>query len=119
MTEEHLEARGTGEGSEVDKRLVLLIFVDADTSFWYLVAPLAALGLGFGLFSSPKMLSIGLATLIFAVIIGNVQITPEVHSEFVSSVQIAFAIFSVLCVAGLFASRAPGACPRCGETMGR
>lgn len=116
--------------------LVLLIFVDADTSFMYLVAALAVLGLGFGLFSSPntntimssvdagsygvasaaratmrltgQMLSIGLATLIFAVLIGNVQITPDVHSEFVSSVQIAFAIFSVLCVAGLFASLARG-----------
>jgi hypothetical protein len=94
------------------------------------------LGMGFGLFSSPNtnavmssverrfygvaagtlgtmrmtgmMLSMGIATLIFSLIMGRVQITPEYHPVFLESVRIAFGIFAGLCFGGVFASLARG-----------
>jgi EmrB/QacA subfamily drug resistance transporter len=116
--------------------LVLLIFLTADTPYWYIIMCLILLGFGFALFSSPntnavmgsverrlygvasstvstmrtigQMLSIGVATLIFAVVIGRVQITPEYYDAFMTSVKIAFSIFAAACVAGIFASLARG-----------
>ena len=78
------------------------------------------LGLGFALFSSPnmnaimgsverrfygiasgmlgtmrlvgQMLSMGIATLLFALYIGRVEITPELYPQFLTSAQTAFAM---------------------------
>jgi EmrB/QacA subfamily drug resistance transporter len=97
-----------------------------------IVAGLAFLAFGFALFSSPntnavmssvgkpvygvaagtlatmrmtgQTLSIGIAMLVFALVVGKVQITPEHYPQFLLSVNIAFAIFSVLCVGGVFSS---------------
>jgi len=94
------------------------------------------LGVGFGLFSSPnmnaimssadrrlygvasaivatmrtlgQMLSLGITMLLFSVVIGPVQITPEYYGAFLDSTRIAFTIFSALCVVGIFASLARG-----------
>jgi hypothetical protein len=55
-----------------------------------------------------QMLSMGLAMLVFAVVIGRVEITPEVYVQFLSSVRIAFIVFAALCFAGIFASLARG-----------
>ncbi|VVB85042.1 Uncharacterised protein [uncultured archaeon] len=55
-----------------------------------------------------QMLSMGIATLIFAVYIGKARISPENFPLFLSSVQTAFAIFAALCFAGVFASLARG-----------
>jgi len=116
--------------------LVLLIFLTAATPYWYIILCLILLGFGFALFSSPntnavmgsverrlygvasstvgtmrtigQMLSIGVATVIFAVVIGRVQITPLYYPAFLASVKIAFSIFAVACFAGIFASLARG-----------
>ncbi|MEN8614723.1 MFS transporter [Dehalogenimonas sp. THU2] len=112
--------------------LGLLIFISENTSMVYIVAALVVLGSGFGLFSSPntsavmgsvtrrhygvasatlstmrlvgQMLSLGIALLLFALIIGRVQLSPDVHAELVTSLRVAFSIFTVLCVLGVFAS---------------
>ncbi|MGB2854782.1 MAG: hypothetical protein WBC55_10070 [Dehalococcoidia bacterium] len=55
-----------------------------------------------------QMLSMGLAMLIFAVVIGRVEITPEYYSQFLSGVRIAFIISAALCFGGIFASLARG-----------
>jgi hypothetical protein len=52
--------------------------------------------------------SIGMVLLIFGIYIGHVQITPEYYPAFISSVNIAFSVFAVLCLAGVFASLARG-----------
>jgi hypothetical protein len=94
------------------------------------------LGFGFALFSSPnmnaimgsverkfygiasgsvgtmrllgQMLSMGIVTLIFALLIGRVQITNEYHPAFVKSFRLALVIFSMLCTGGIFLSLSRG-----------
>lgn len=112
--------------------LFFLVFLKETTPLWYFITALVIIGLGFGLFSSPntnaimssvekryygvasglvstmrllgQMLSMGIAMMIFAMIIGRVEITPEYHPLFVSSLNFAFVFFTVLCVIGVFAS---------------
>jgi len=116
--------------------LLMLVFLGQATTFVYIVAALLLLGVGFGLFSSPnmnaimssadrrlygvasaivatmrtlgQMLSLGITMLLFSVVIGPVQITPEYYGAFLDSSRIAFTIFSALCVVGIFASLARG-----------
>ena len=101
-----------------------------------IVAALAVVGLGFGLFSSPnsnavmgsverkvygvaagtlatmrmtgQTVSIGIAMMIFAVVIGPVQISPAVHTELLIAIRLAFGVSAALCMAGVFASLARG-----------
>ena len=116
--------------------LVLLIFLTETTSMGYLVICLIVLGAGFGLFSSPntnaimssvekrhygvasgmvgtmrllgQMLSMGIAMLIFAVIIGPVEITPEYYPQFMTSLHVGFILFAIFCIAGIFFSLVRG-----------
>jgi EmrB/QacA subfamily drug resistance transporter len=116
--------------------LGLLAMVGRETSTALVTIYLLLLGFGFALFSSPntnaimssvekklygvasamfgtmrltgQMMSMGIVMLIFAVIMGNVQITPDYYPMFLQSMQIAFVVFSVLCVFGVFASLARG-----------
>jgi MFS family permease len=116
--------------------LLLLCAVSAGTSLAYMVACLTALGVGFGLFSSPNMnaimgsverkqygvasgsvgtmrllgqiLSMAIATLMFAVFMGRVQITPEHQPAFVHSVRMALFVFSGLCLCGIYFSLSRG-----------
>lgn len=116
--------------------LVPFIFLDKDTSLFYLVASLFLIGIGFALFSSPntnavmssvdrkyygvasasigtmrltgQAISMGIATFIFALLIGKVKITPENYSTFLTSTHIIFIIFTTLCFLGVFASMARG-----------
>ncbi|MFA5221558.1 MAG: MFS transporter [Methanoregula sp.] len=116
--------------------LALLIFITETTPLWYIVLSLVILGIGFGLFSSPntnalmsavdkrhygvasgmqgtvrllgQMLSMGLATMIFAIFIGDVEITPEYYPQFTESLHYAFLLFTALCIVGIFASLARG-----------
>lgn len=116
--------------------LALLIFLHAETALALIIANLALLGLGFALFSSPntnavmsaverraygvasatlgtmrlsgQMFSLGIVMLIFAVSMGRTQITPALYPLFLRSAQVAFLIFAVLCVGGVFASLARG-----------
>lgn len=116
--------------------LGLMTFVNGSTSLTFIVAALVICGLGFALFSSPnsnaimssvqrgyygvasatlgamrligQMLSMGIATLILAVIVGSVQITPANYPAFLDSVRFAFILFAVLCFGGVIASLARG-----------
>jgi EmrB/QacA subfamily drug resistance transporter len=112
--------------------LMLLILLDSNTVLIYIIASLMILGFGFALFSSPnmnaimssvdkrfygiasasvgtmrllgQMLSMGIATLIFALFIGRAQVSPEYYPALIKSVRAAFAVFSVLCICGIFFS---------------
>jgi EmrB/QacA subfamily drug resistance transporter len=116
--------------------LFLLIFLTEMTPLWYIIMVLMILGLGFGLFSSPntnaimsavekkyygvasglngtmrllgQMLSMGIAMMLFAIIIGQVEITPAYYPQFTTSLHWAFVIFTIMCVIGIFASLARG-----------
>nr|WP_321498284.1 MFS transporter [uncultured Methanolobus sp.] len=116
--------------------LFLLTFVNEASSLWYIIATLVLLGVGFGLFSSPntnvimssvdkrsygvasgtngtmrllgQMLSMGIAMMIFSVVIGPVVITSEYYPQFVTSMHYAFILFTIFCIIGIFASLARG-----------
>ncbi|MDD4874645.1 MAG: MFS transporter [Dehalococcoidales bacterium] len=116
--------------------LVYFAFVDADTAMGFIITGLIIVGLGLSLFSSPNakaimcsverkfygvssatlgtmrlvgnILSMGIVTLLFAIYIGKVEITPEYYGLFLKSMKIAFAIFAGLCFLGVFASLARG-----------
>ena len=108
------------------------VFLGVGTPYWYIVTTLCVLGLGFGFFATPivyaimgsvdrshtgvasatigtmrltgQSISIGLATLVLAVIVGSHPITSADYPHFMTSVRIAFAIFTVLCILGVAAS---------------
>ena len=116
--------------------LVLLTLIGNKTGLPYVVASLMILGFGFALFSSPnmnaimssvdkrfygiasgavgtmrllgQMLSMGIATLVFALFIGRVQIVPELYPVFLKGVKTAFIIFSCLCGVGIYFSLSRG-----------
>ncbi len=112
--------------------LFTFTFIGSDTSLINIIIGLAVLGLGFGLFSSPntnvimgsverkfygvasatvstmrligQTMSIGIATLVFALLLGRVQITPEQYIPLLGSIHICFVVFTVLCFVGIFIS---------------
>jgi Arabinose efflux permease len=116
--------------------LLLLSLVSEDTSRTFLIISLVILGTGFGLFSSPntnsvmgsvskqylgiasatigtmrltgQMMSLGLATLMIHLFIGEAHITPVQHPAFVTCARLLFVIFAILCFIGVFASLARG-----------
>lgn len=116
--------------------LILLIPLNETTSLTFMIVSLIFLGFGFALFSSPntnavmssvekkyygvasgtlgtmrmtgQMLSMGIVMLILSVYVGRVKITPEYYGLFLKSARTAFAIFSVLCIGGVFASLSRG-----------
>jgi len=116
--------------------LVLLTGLDDDTSLPFIVAILMLLGFGFALFSSPntnaimssvekrfygvasatlgtmrligQMFSMGIAMLVFSVLMGKAQIAPENYPSLLASAKLAFTIFAILCFGGIFASLARG-----------
>ncbi|MBI4634162.1 MAG: MFS transporter [Deltaproteobacteria bacterium] len=116
--------------------LVLLSFLDAHSSTMYIVVVLMLQGFAFALFSSPntnavmssvekkylgvasgtlgtmrltgQMLGMGITMLVFALVIGRVQITPASYPFFLKSLKILFSIFAVFCFGGTFASMARG-----------
>jgi len=116
--------------------LLLLAFLRADSRLVFVIAGLAVLGFGFALFSSPntnavmssvekkfygvasatlgtmrlvgQTLSMGIAMLIFGVLVGRIQITAANQASFLQAVRTGFIIFAALCFAGVFASLARG-----------
>jgi hypothetical protein len=48
-----------------------------------------------------QMLSMGIATIILALFIGKVAITPDNYARFLAGMRAAFFIFAVLCIAGI------------------
>ena len=55
-----------------------------------------------------QMLSMGIASMIFAIVIGRVEITSAFYPQFITSVHYAFVLFTILCIAGIYASYARG-----------
>jgi MFS family permease len=112
--------------------LILLAFVGNNTVLIFIIISLMILGFGFALFSSPnmnaimgsvdqryygiasgsvgsmrllgQMLSMGIATLIFALFIGRAQITPEYYPALIKSVRVALIVFAGLCGVGIYFS---------------
>jgi MFS family permease len=113
-----------------------LAFLAPQTSIDTILASLVLLGLGFALFSSPntnaimssveqsdygmasgmvstmrligQMMSLGIAMLIFSVIMGHAEIAPEQLDELMVSIKVAFGIFAGLCAMGTIFSLARG-----------
>jgi EmrB/QacA subfamily drug resistance transporter len=127
--------------------LVLLTFTGSDTPLVTFIAILVILGIGLGLFSSPntnavmgsvercyygvasgtlgtmrlagQMLSMGIAMMVLAIFVGNVQITPPLYPAFLEGMKISILVFAGMCTAGIFFSlvrygkpAGTGECPR-------
>jgi EmrB/QacA subfamily drug resistance transporter len=116
--------------------LLSFIFLSNDTSLVQIIVTLVILGTGFALFSSPnvnaimssvapqyyavataishtgrsigQMLSMGIAMIVIAIVIGPVVITPNYYPAFLTSAKICFLIFTLLCFGGIFASLSRG-----------
>jgi MFS family permease len=116
--------------------LLLFSFIGQDTSLILIVINCMMVGFGYALFSSPNMNSImssvekkfygiasamvgtmrligqmtsmAIAMVVFAVIIGRVEITPEHYGNFISAVKLSFTIFTTLALVGIFASHYRG-----------
>ena len=116
--------------------VLAFVFLSAETSLIFIVACLITLGLGLALFTSPntnaimssvepRHYGVGSATLgtmrlvgqvasmsfvmmVFSLYLGKVEITPQYYPQFLSSVKVAFVVFSALCILGIFASLARG-----------
>lgn len=112
--------------------LLILTFLDANTSIYIVVIAMILQGIGMGLFSSPNMnaimssvppkdaptasasqatmrtigqtMSLGLLTLIFAWIMGNLELSTQYAGMIVQSSQIICAICTIACVLAVFAS---------------
>jgi EmrB/QacA subfamily drug resistance transporter len=112
--------------------LVLLALIGNNSALVFIIFSLMILGFGFGLFSSPnmnaimgsvdkrffgiasgsvgtmrllgQMLSMGIATLIFALFIGRAQITPPYYPALIQSVKVALIVFACLCGVGIYFS---------------
>lgn len=116
--------------------LVLFALMSEGTSAILIVANLAFIGLGFGLFSSPNMnaimssvenryfgiasasvgtmrlvgqvMSLGIATLCISLFLGEVEVAHAPVQDFLLGFQLSFTIFAAMCIAGVFASFARG-----------
>ena len=124
-----LAAIGMGLGTV---SLVLFSFLNEATSLEFLIVAMIIYGIGFGLFSPPntnvimssvppkdtsvasaavatmrtvgQAMSLGILTLVFAFVMGNVPIVEQYYPLLISSCQITCIICVVLCIASVFAS---------------
>jgi len=112
--------------------LALLAFMEQNTSLKFIILALGILGFGFGLFSSPNtnmvmssvdrkyygiasatigtmratgmMFSMAIASLSIHVFIGTQKISDSNIDRFISSSQLIFLVFTILCIVGVFSS---------------
>lgn len=112
--------------------LIGLCFISETTNLYFLGGLLVLLGLGFGIFSSPntniimssvdkkyyglasatmgtmrltgQAFSMGIAIMAISLVVGNVKLSPAVHTELIGSMRITFIICFVLCLFGIYAS---------------
>jgi MFS family permease len=112
--------------------LLLFAFINETTSIAFITVGLVVIGTGFGFFSSPntnaimgsverrffgvasamvstmrllgQTFSMGLALMVFAIFIGNVQITTLQYPALLNSIHIVFIISTILCFVGIFAA---------------
>ena len=116
--------------------LALLAGLNGMTSLYYLIGALVITGVGFSMFSSPnvnaimgsvekrfygsaagsvatvrvlgQMNSMVLVTLIFALVIGQVEIQPENYMDLQFAIRLCFAIAAGLCIPGIVFSLSRG-----------
>jgi EmrB/QacA subfamily drug resistance transporter len=114
--------------------LILLCFINEQTSVAFITVVLVIMGAGFSLFSSPnsnaimssvekrqlgnasgmlgtmrnvgQTFSMAIALMLLALFMGQAKIDPASYPQLMSAMQSAFIIFSILCIAGIFASLA-------------
>ncbi|MBN1108255.1 MAG: MFS transporter [Bacteroidales bacterium] len=114
--------------------LIFLCFINGSTSFVYIIVLLVIMGIGFGLFSSPnsnaimssvekkhlgiasgivgtmrmigQMTSMGIAMMLISLFMGKETINPSTYPNLITATRTGFVIFSILSVAGIFASLA-------------
>jgi MFS family permease len=112
--------------------LIMLAFIEKETSNSCIVSALAVLGFGFGLFSSPNtnmvmssvdrkfygiasatvstmrstgmMFSMAIASLSVHVFVGEQKINDTNIESFIHSSKVIFMIFTLLCIVGVFSS---------------
>jgi EmrB/QacA subfamily drug resistance transporter len=112
--------------------LLGFVFLGENTRYWQVIIILCVLGLGFGLFASPiihaimgsvdkrfvgtatatsatmrvsgQSISMGIATLVLAVMVGRHEIAPADYPHLLASIRVTFAIFVAMCAGGLVAS---------------
>lgn len=112
--------------------LAMLSMLGDSTPLWFLIVAMISHGLGFGIFSSPntnaimgsvppkdtpvasasvatmrvigQTMSMGMLTLVFAFVMGNVPMVEKYFPLLITSSQITCLICVVLCVASVFAS---------------
>ncbi|WP_290623884.1 MULTISPECIES: MFS transporter [unclassified Archaeoglobus] len=116
--------------------LIMFSTISENTAVSNVISYLMLLGFGIALFSSPntnaimssvekrflgiasatvatmrlvgQTMSMALVMLVFSIIIGRVEISPEYYGKFIESAGIAFTIFAGLCFLGIFASLGRG-----------
>lgn len=112
--------------------LLMLAFIEHDTSQSFIICALAILGFGFGLFSSPNtnmvmssvdrkfygvasatvstmrstgmMFSMAIASLSVHVFVGEQKISDVNIESFIHSSKVIFIVFTLLCIVGVFSS---------------
>lgn len=116
--------------------IFMLVFLGPDAKTAFILAALAVIGVGYGLFTSPntnavmssvekryygvasgtvgtmrlvgQVTSQGIVTMAFALHIGAAKITAETSPLFLKTIPTLFVIFTCLCAAGVLASLARG-----------
>jgi len=116
--------------------VLALTLLGEETGLVFVAGCLAVLGLGLALFTSPntnaimssidprhygvgsatlgtmrlvgQVSSMSFAMMVFSLYLGAVEITPQYYPQFLAAVKMAFAVFSALCLVGIFASLARG-----------
>ncbi len=116
--------------------LLMLFFLSPETEILHLVLILLFMGVGFAFFSSPntnaimssverkylgiasgslgtmrmvgQMFSMGVVMMLFTVYIGKTEINPSNLDQLLKAIKTAFAIFTVLCIIGAYASMVRG-----------
>lgn len=112
--------------------MFILIFLDETTPFYFVLLSMILQGVGFGLFSSPnsnmimssvdkedigtasaslstvrtigQAFSLGLLSLVFVIIMGNVPIMPSNYSLLIYSSQVTMVISTILCIIAVLLS---------------
>jgi MFS family permease len=119
--------------------LLFFSFLHAATPYWYIITILCLLGVGYALFAPANMssimgsverrnlgvasasvgtmrvvgqsISIGVATMVMAVIVGRHDIMPADYPHLLTAVRITFGILTAMCVIGIATSMARGDMP--------
>ncbi len=114
--------------------LILLCFINEQTSVAFIVVVLVIMGAGFSLFSSPnsnaimssvekrqlgnasgmlgtmrnvgQTFSMAIALMLLALYMGQAKINPGNYAQLLSAMKSGFVVFAILCFAGVFASLA-------------